>query len=152
MLALARMYHYGVGVEKNPKMAASIYEKLAVRQNAYAQYQLGTYYLEGIAVERSLAKGKQLLQQASENGSVQARKMLQRLEAQTQARVSFIESIVINKEPMIAGQNANLMYMNALNQWNQGDELLSRRMLQLLVIQYPNFIPAKRAFDQINQA
>ena len=47
MLALARMYHYGLGVTKDPKMSASIYQKLADRQNAYAQYQLGTYYIEG---------------------------------------------------------------------------------------------------------
>ena len=37
-------------------------------------------------------KGKQLLKQASENGSPQARKLLQRLEAQ-QGRVSFIEPV-----------------------------------------------------------
>lgn len=91
MLALARMYHYGLGVEKNPKMAANLYQKLAARQNAYAQYQLGTYYLEGTAGELSPAKGKQLLQQAVENGSQQARKVLQRMEAQSQARVSFVK-------------------------------------------------------------
>ncbi|QLZ70045.1 endopeptidase IV (plasmid) [Legionella sp. PC1000] len=151
MLALARMYHYGLGVEKNPKMAAGFYEKLAARQNAYAQYQLGTYYLEGTVGERSLSKGKELLQQASDNGSLQARKALQRMEAQTQARVSFIEPILINKVPVIAGQTADFMYLQALNEWNQGDEILSRMILQRLVTQYPNFIPAKRAFDQLNQ-
>ncbi|STY30303.1 enhanced entry protein EnhC [Legionella wadsworthii] len=151
MLALARMYHYGLGVEKNPKLAANLYEKLAARQNAYAQYQLGTYYLEGTAGERSLAKGKQLLQQASENGSVQARKVLQRMEAQTQARVSFIEPIFMNRAPVIDGQEADFMYLQALNEWNQGDEILSRMILQHLVTQYPNFIPAKKAFDQLNQ-
>ncbi|MGL5741628.1 MAG: SEL1-like repeat protein [Legionella sp.] len=152
MLALARMYHYGLGVEKNHKMAAELYQKLAIRQNAYAQYQLGTYYLEGTAGERSVAKGNQLLQQASDNGSVQARKVLQRLEAQTQARVSFVEPVLMNKAPKAAGQTAELMYLDALNEWNQGDEVLSRMILQRLVTQYPNFTPAKRAFDQLNQA
>ena len=152
MLALARMYHYGLGVEKNPKMAASLYEKLAVRQNAYAQYQLGTYYLEGTAGERSVSKGKQLLQQASDNGCMQARKVLQRLEAQTQARVSFIEPVLMNKVPVTAGQTADFMYLEAVNEWNQGDEILSRMILQRLVTQYPNFAPAKRTFDQLNQA
>lgn len=152
MLALARMYHYGLGVEKNPKMAASLYEKLAARQNAYAQYQLGTYYLEGTAGERSVSKGKQLLQQASDNGCMQARKVLQRLEAQTQARVSFIEPVLMNKVPATAGQTADFMYLEAVNEWNQGDEILSRMILQRLVTQYPNFAPAKRTFDQLNQA
>ncbi|KTD53221.1 enhanced entry protein EnhC [Legionella santicrucis] len=153
MLALARMYHYGLGVEKNPKMAASFYQKLALRQNAYAQYQLGTYYLEGTAGEHSVSKGKELLQQASDNGNLQARQVLQRLEAQTQARVSFIEPVLMNNAPVVAaGQTADLMYLEALNEWNQGDEVLSRMILQRLVTQYPNFTPAKRAFDQLNQA
>lgn len=152
MLALARMYHYGLGVEKNPKMAAGFYEKLAARQNAYAQYQLATYYLEGTLGERSLSKGKELLQQASDNGSIQARKALQRMEAQTQARVSFIEPILMNKVPVIAEQSADFMYLQALNEWNQGDEILSRMILQRLVTQFPNFAPAKRAFYQLNQA
>ncbi|WP_010654575.1 SEL1-like repeat protein [Fluoribacter dumoffii] len=152
MLALARMYHYGLGVEKNPKMAASFYEKLAARQNAYAQYQLGTYYLEGTAGERSIAKGKQLLQQASDNGSLQARQVLQRLEARTQARVSFIEPVLMNQAPVVEGQTADFMYLDALNEWNQGDEILSRMILQRLVTQYPNFVPAKRTFEQLNQS
>lgn len=152
ILALARMYHYGLGVEKNPKMAAELYQKLADRQNAYAQYQLGTYYLEGIAGERSIAKGKQLLQQASDNGNLQARKVLQQLEAQTQARVSFIEPVLLNTVPIAAGQTADLMYLNALNQWDHGDEILSRMTLKQLVTQYPDFAPAKRAYNQLNQA
>ncbi|MFT4059692.1 MAG: endopeptidase IV [Legionella sp.] len=151
MLALARMYRYGLGVSKNPKMAAELYQKLASRQNAYAQYQLATYYLDGTAGELSPAKGKQLLQQASENGSPQARKALQRMEAQAQAKVSFIEPIVLNKAPFIAGEAVNLMYLEALNVWDRGDELLSRMMLQYLVTQHPDFAPAKHVFEQVNQ-
>jgi enhanced entry protein EnhC len=152
MLALARMYQYGLGVEKNPKIAASLYQKLAVRQNAYAQYQLGTYYLDGTAGERSVVKGKQLLQQASDNGCLQARKLLQRLEAQSpQARVSFVEPVLMNKAPIVADKAADLMYLDALNEWNQGDETLSRMILQRIVTQYPDFAPAKRVIEQLNQ-
>lgn len=152
MLALARIYHYGLGVEKNPKMAANLYEKLAVRQNAYAQYQLGSYYLEGTAGEVSVSKAQQLLQQASENGNLQARKVLQRMEAQAQVKVSFVEPIILNGTPILAGETANLMYLDALNEWNRGDELLSRMILRQLVTQYPDFAPAKQAYDQLNQA
>lgn len=152
MLALARMYHYGLGVAKDPKKSADLYQRLAERQNAYAQYQLGTYYLEGTAGELSPVKGKQLLQQASDNGSVQARKVLQRMEAKTQARVSFIEPVVMNRAPIVAGEAANLMYLDAMNVWNRGDEVLSRMILQYLVTKYPDFAPAKRVYEQVNQA
>lgn len=152
MLALARMYHYGLGVPKNPKLAADLYQKLAQRQNAYAQYQLGTYYLNGTAGELSLAKGKQLLQQASENGSLQARKTLQHMEAQAQARVSFIEPVMIKKTSIITGEAANMLYLDALNEWNRGDEILSRILLQHLVTIYPDFAPAKNIYDQVIQA
>ncbi|CAM2883439.1 tetratricopeptide repeat protein [Legionella worsleiensis] len=151
MLALARMYHYGLGVAKDPKMSASIYEKLAQRQNAYAQYQLGTYYMEGTAGEQSPAKGRKLLEQASENGSTQARKVLRRLDAQNQARVSYVESIQLNDVPVLEGAHADLIYLDALNEWNRGDEVLSRMILQRLVTQYPHFVPAKRTYEQLNQ-
>lgn len=152
MLALARMYHYGLGVEKDPKISAGIYEKLAERQNAYAQYQLGTYYIEGTAGEQSAEKGRKLLEQASENGSVQAQKVLRRLDAQNQARVSYVEPVQLNDAPVLDGSNADLIYLEALNEWNRGDEVLSRMILQRLVTQYPNFVPAKRTYEQLNQA
>ncbi|USQ14255.1 SEL1-like repeat protein [Legionella lytica] len=152
MLALARMYHYGLGVEKDPKMAAGFYQKLAARQNAYAQYQLGTYYLEGTAGELSPSKGKLLLQQASDNGNIQARKVLQRMEAKTQARVSFVEPVTLERAPIVAGEAANRLYFDALNEWNRGDEALSRMILQHIVTKYPDFEPARRAYEQVNQA
>lgn len=152
MLALARMYHYGIGVEKDPKVSAGIYQKLAERQNAYAQFQLGTYYIEGTAGEQLPEKGRQLLEQASENGNLQARKVLRRLEAQTQERVSYVEPVQLNDVPVLDGSNADLIYLDALNEWNRGDEVLSRMILQRLVTQYPNFIPAKRTYEQLNQA
>ncbi len=150
MLALARMYHYGLGVNQDQKQSATLYQKLADRQNAYAQYQLGTYYLEGTAGERIPDKGKQLLEQASQNGNQQARQILQRMEA-NQGRVSFIEPIQMNSSPALNGSDADRIYLDALNEWNRGDEVMSRMILQRLVTQYPNFIPAKSAYKQINQ-
>ncbi|RUR07952.1 SEL1-like repeat protein [Legionella sp. km772] len=151
MLALARMYHYGLGVNQDQKRSATLYQKLADRQNAYAQYQLGTYYLDGTAGERIPDKGKFLLEQASQNGNKQARQVLQRLEA-NQGKVSFIEPIEMNDVPALESSDADRIYLDALNEWNRGDESMSRMILQRLVTQYPNFIPAKRAYEQINQA
>jgi enhanced entry protein EnhC len=150
MLALARMYHYGLGVSQDYKRSAELYQKLADRQNAYAQYQLGTYYLEGSGGERMLDKAKKLLEQSSENGNMQARQALQRMEA-NQGRVSFIEPVLMNNAPVLSGLDADRVYLDALNEWNRGNEVMSRMMLQRLVTQYPNFIPAKRAYEQINQ-
>lgn len=152
MLALARMYHYGLGVDKDPKVSASLYQKLAAKQNAYAQYQLGTYYLEGTAGERLPEKGKKLLEQSSENGNFQAQKALQKLNALTQDKVSYVEPVLVNKIPTFKGQSADRIYYDALNEWNHGDELLSRMMLQRLVTQYPNYVPAKLIFERLNQA
>ena len=151
MLALARMYHYGLGVNQDQKRSAELYQKLADRQNAYAQYQLGTYYLEGTAGERIPDKGKFWLEQASQNGNKQARQILQRIEANL-GKVSFIEPIQMNSSPILADSDADRIYLDALNEWNRGDEQMSRMILQRLVTQYPNFIPAKRAYEQINQA
>lgn len=150
MLALARMYHYGIGVAQNQKRAAELYQKLAAKQNAYAQYQLGTYYLEGTVGERLLDKARQLFQQASENGNLQARQALQKLDATT-GNVSFVEPIQMNNAPSINGRAADIAYFEALNEWNRGDEIMSRMILQRLVAQHPNFAPAKQAYDQINQ-
>lgn len=150
MLALARMYHYGLGVNQDQKRSAELYQQLAERQNAYAQYQLGTYYLEGIAGERIPDKGRQLLEQASQNGNKQAKQALQRLDA-GQGKVSFVEPIQINNAPTITEDNVDRVYFDALNEWNHGDELMSRMILKRLVTQYPDFTPAKRTYEQINQ-
>ena len=152
MLALARMYHYGLGVAQDHKISASIYQKLADRQNAYAQYQLATLYLEGAGGDRVPDKARKLLEQASQNGSKQAQQVLERLDALKKGKLSFIEPVQMNNAPGLNGKAADRVYLDALNEWNRGDEAMSRMILQRLVTQYPNFIPAKRAYDQLNQA
>ncbi|CEK09914.1 tetratricopeptide repeat protein [Legionella hackeliae] len=147
-LALARMYQYGLGVVKDSQKAVELYIELAANNNAYAQYQLALLYLDGA---QKPEEGKKLLLQASANGSQQARKTLQWLDAQQQDRLSFIEPVMMNQMPILAGQSANLMYFDALNEWNRGDETLSRMILNRIMTQFPQYIPAKRAFEQLNQ-
>ncbi|CDZ76966.1 Putative beta-lactamase HcpC precursor [Legionella massiliensis] len=149
-LALARMYQYGLGVGKDAEQAKNFYGELAANNNAYAQYQLALM-LFNASVDRKSDEGKRLLEQASANGSPQARKMLQWLSAQQQERVSFIEPIAINPSPVLAKQPADLMYFDALSEWNRGDEVLSRQILKRLMTQYPQFVPAKRTYEQLNQ-
>lgn len=149
MLALARMYQYGLGVNKDLEQAMQWYQQLAMRQNAYAQYQLGHYYLTQNANQLS-DKARQWLMQASKNGSTQANQLLQRLEA-AQGRISFIEAVHMNSTPVLKDPSVDRVYLDALNEWNLGDEMTSRMLLQRLVTQYPDFIPARRTYEQINQ-
>ncbi len=149
-LALARMYQYGIGVPKDLQQAAKYYKELALLGNAYAEYQLATFYYEGIEDgKRMPEKGKQLLQSADENGSLQARRALQWLSAQSENRTSFIEPLAMRQMPALASRPVDLMYFDALNDWNRGDELSSRRTLDQIMTQFPNYIPAKRAYEQL---
>ncbi|KTD21530.1 enhanced entry protein EnhC [Legionella lansingensis] len=150
-LALARMYQYGLGVVKDSQAAAQLYTELAANNNAYAQYQLALLNIEGIDGVQKPDEGKRLLQLASANGSQQARKVLNWLDAQQQERLSFIEPVIIQPTPVLAGQSANMMYFDALNEWNRGDETLSRMILDRIMNQFPQYIPAKRAYEQLNQ-
>lgn len=151
MLALARMYQYGIGVSKDMQKAAAFYKALAESGNAYAEYQLATIYYEGIDGQRMPDKGKQLLQQAQDNGSPQARRTLQWLSAQAEERTSFIEPMLMNQANAVAGRPVDLMYLDALNDWNRGDELSSRLILDKIMTEFPHYIPAKRAYEQLNQ-
>ena len=53
--------------------------------------------------------------------------------------------------PELAQQPAELMYLDALNEWNRGDERTSKIILNQLIAQFPEFAPAKKAFEQLNQ-
>ncbi len=150
MMALARMYQYGIGVDINHQRAAELYKALSALNNPYAQYQLATFYFEGTAGERLPAEGKKLLQQAVDNGSQQAKVALQRLDASTQERVSFIEPLPANRSPVLADQEPDLLYLDALNEWNRGNEELSRVILNQITTQFPQYTPAKRAYEQLN--
>ncbi len=58
--------------------------------------------------------------------------------------------MVLAREPVLA-QPVDLMYLDALNEWNRGDERSSRIILDRIMTQFPHYIPAKRAYEQLNQ-
>lgn len=152
MIALARMYQYGLGVEKDISKARQWYEQLALRHNGYAQYQLATFYLEGLEGESMIDKGRQLLKRASENGNMEARQLLRSIQARSQEKISYIEPALMNQVPVLTSQPADLIYFDALAEWNRGDETLSRMILQRLMIKFPHYMPAKRAYEQLNKS
>lgn len=151
ILALARMYQYGLGVKKDSELAKKMYEELASHNNPYAQYQLALFYYDAGADERQLEKTRELLLLAQKNGSQQAQRALQWLEAQSKERLSYIEPVILNQTLVMADRPADLMYLDALNEWNRGDEALSRRILNRIMREFPHYIPAKRAYEQLHQ-
>ena len=149
-LALARMYQYGLGVAKNVNEAITRYKELAAQDNAYAQYQLALF-----EYARNKPEGLKLLQTAESNGSPQARQALQRLATQNQDGTNkVIEQpvVTVNKMPAVTEKPADLMYLDALNAWNRGDEVSSRMLLSNIMTQYPNYTPAKQTYDQLGQS
>ena len=150
-LALARMYQYGLGVDKSPEEALRRFKELASSGNAYAQYQVGTYYYDGAAGTRSPIEGKKWLQEAQSNGSQQASQALQWLATQEKDRSSFIEpAIAASTVPATSKQSADLMYWDALSAWNRGDELSSRVILSRILAAYPDYLPAKKVYQQLS--
>jgi len=151
-LALARMYQYGLGVDRDYAHATDIYKQLAANDNAYAQYQLATICLDGLMNDCRPEQGKLWLQQAENNGNQQARIKLQWLNAQHEPRVSFIEPEPVRQAPIIGGQSAELMYLDALSEWNRGNETSSREILNQIVNQFPRYEPAMRTYKQLSEA
>lgn len=152
-LALARIYQFGLGTPKDIAHAADIYKSLAANNNAFAQYQLAVLYYEGSLGEKKLDEGKRLLMVARDNGSTQADHMLQWLDAQQEQKVSFV--LPIGSRSVDLGEvdnqeNAERMYLDALSQWNRGDETMLRCILNRLVKQFPQYTPAKKIYEQLS--
>jgi TPR repeat protein len=69
---LARCYHRGLGVEKNPEKAASWYLKAADQGLPYAQYNLGSLYLTGEGVPQDDSRAASWFRKAAEQGFADA--------------------------------------------------------------------------------
>lgn len=151
MLALARMYKYGIGVNKDMQQAEKYYKQLSAQNNGYAQFELASLYAATSAGNVFSAQVKKLLQEAQNNGNLEARKTLQLLAAQSEGQLSFIEPLSFKPSTMDANQPADLLYLEALNDWNRGDELSSKRRLDQIMAQFPNYSPAKRTYEQLHQ-
>ncbi len=152
MLALARMYQYGQGVTKDKQKAFDIYQTLAKIENPYAQFQLATLYYEGLpGVKPNQKKAMALLAKAQKNGYPEASNVLNWLEAQSQVRHSYIVPIHFGMLQPYPEQDADRMFLDALNEWNRGDALTSRKILDSLLIRFPNYSPAKKAHEQLGK-
>lgn len=150
-LALARLYQYGIGVTQDMQKAAQLYTMLSQQGNPYAQYQLALFCFKGIQCQPDQAK--QWLAKAQSNGSFEAARTLQWLNAQTQSQVSFIEPMLwVASSAETEDTSENRLYLNALNAWNLGDEATSKTILTQLLNQDPDNERAKQAYQQLQHA
>lgn len=149
MLAAARMLQYGIGVAVNQKQAALYYEMLAGLGNAFAQYQLAELYEKKGIPETKSGEGKKWLQEALRNGSPQATQLLQRIAAFKQSQSSFVEPMVINSISAQTSRPVELMYLDALNQWNCGDGIRSKMIFDRIRSAFPDYLPAKRTVERM---
>jgi enhanced entry protein EnhC len=150
MLAAARMYQYGIGVKQDPKQAVVYYQMLAGLGNAFAQYQLASLYNSKALPEATAEEGKKWLQEALKNGSPQALQMLQKLAAQNQNQASFVEPAMFKQTIKLSGRPVELMYLDALNQWNCGDAIQSKQIFNRIRSEFPDYIPAKRTIERMS--
>jgi enhanced entry protein EnhC len=147
MLALARIYQYGQGVPKDKAKAVALYTELAALENGFAQYQLAVLNNDSITpAQRTL-----LLKKAQANGNQQAGQALQWMATKAAATLSFIEPARVVNLSITNEKPADLMYLDALNAWNRGDESVSRLILSRILVQYPDYLLAKRAYEQLCQ-
>ena len=65
---LAKMYHFGEGVEKDPKEAFKLYTKPAEQGNSNAQLNLGTMYDQGEGVSQNYTEAFKWYTKAAEQG------------------------------------------------------------------------------------
>ena len=70
---LADDYLAGRGVARDPKMAASLYEKAAGEGDPGAQFQIASFYQTGFGVEKNLERAAHWYQVAASNGSLPAK-------------------------------------------------------------------------------
>ncbi len=152
MLALARLYQHGQGVNKNSQEAEVLYKDLAHNGNAYAAYQLAVMSYEGLLSDSNPARTQEWLQLAVNNGSHEAQQMLLWLKAQTDQYASFIEPIQWNTSGVASDESADWRYLGAVDALNRGNELSSKRMLDDLLKDHPDYSPAVEAYHRIQSA
>jgi localization factor PodJL len=62
----------GRGMNRDPKLAARLFERAAANGSAPAQYRIGSHYEKGLGVTRDLALAKLWYQRAAEKGNARA--------------------------------------------------------------------------------
>lgn len=146
MLAAARMYQYGMGVEQNKQRAEAYYHMLADLGNAFAQQQLAN--LNGIKSSPAASPNtrKAPLQEGLNNGGRNKHKRA----VQPQQLLSVVEPLSFRQAQFLPDRPVELLYLDALNQWNCGDNAQSKMTFERIRNQFPDYIPARRTYERMS--
>ena len=79
LMALGCFYDYGLGLPKNPRLAARYYRKAAERGDGGAQFNLAVSLEFGYGIKRDLAQAKKWYAAAARKGVKEARGQAARL-------------------------------------------------------------------------
>lgn len=150
-VAAARMTQYGIGVNQDTAYAVARYQGLAAQDNSFAQYQLAKMAIQGQVPSVSADDITRLLERAKLGGYQPAVILLQWYQAKINQNQSFVPAwrVASIATPSFTRSNADSMYVEALDNWNRGDEQASRQMLRALVKQYPDYLPARKALERL---
>jgi enhanced entry protein EnhC len=149
-LALARLHQHGIGGSKDISKSVEIYKTLASHGNAYADYQMALFCFKGELNKCSQAQGMKWLLSSQKNGNKEAGSMLEWVRAKTKPMVSFVQPIRFSSRLVIYDDlSQDLMYIDALNAWNVGDESYSKAILSGLLVRHPNNSLAKETYKQL---
>ena len=97
ILALARLYQLGIGVKKDIEKSTAYYKQLAQQNYPEAQFQLAKFCLSNMLKNCTKQEAKTWLLQAEQNGYRDAGQLLRLLASQSQANVSYVESIPMSQ-------------------------------------------------------
>jgi len=95
ILALARLYQSGSGVTRDLSKSAEYYSRLAQQNYPEAQYQLAKVCLSNVGKGCSPQEAKNWLIKAQNSGHHDAAQLLRLLSAQSQSKLSYVESIPV---------------------------------------------------------
>lgn len=149
MLAVARMYQYGMGVEQNKQQAEMYYQMLADMGNPFARQQLshlnGTKSLpEATAIVENIVLQKALTDKRTANRDERKKTI------QQQPLLSIVEPFSFRYGQFISNRPVELLYLDALNQWNCGDHVQSKMTFERIRNQFPNYIPARKTYERMS--
>ena len=148
-LALARMYQFKIDSSDDTAKASEIYQTLAKKGQGFAQYQLGLMSLQDAKTSEDMKKGTAWLTKSSGNGNKQAKQLLEDIKAKkthaSAIHVNANHSVVLPKSMPV-----NVLYWQALQQWNHGQLSAAIQLLEQLHTAHPDFVPAKESINAFN--
>lgn len=166
LLALARFYQYGLGVPKDDERALRFYELAAKKGSRYAKLQMARIYLSQAnvpdAVEstdiKRLKQGKDAIKSLAKSGYMPAKVLAHKWAITVDKKKKKEDKTLaldkpkptVSSVPVTDRDSANLMYIDAIADLNDGKEFQSKAVLKRLIYKFPRFEPAKQMLNEMS--